>query len=270
MSIRFGGNTFSYMWSTTAELALAELMDLGLNDFDVLVTPGHLWPWEMDGPARRKLGENLRSRGIRLESLNPPALDYNLGSLVSEVRASAVEIYEETMRLAADLGAKGVVVVPGRVSSLLPPPEGNTHAHLVDTIGRLAGTAESLGLRVHLETHPLTSRPSARSLLEFIQDIGSKSLGVAYDLSNAEFIGEDQASAIRTLGPHMTQMHISDGTRQSWLHAAVGEGTVNFVAALAAAEEVGFSGVAVIELISPNPVPAYQKSIAEITHIQNR
>ena len=131
-------------------------------------------------------------------------------------------------------------------------------------------TAESLGLRVHLETHPLTSRPTAKSLLGLIQDIGSKSLGVAYDLSNAEFIGEDQASAIRTLGPHLTQMHLSDGTPQSWLHAAVGEGTVDFGAALAAAEEVGFSGVAIIELISTTPASAYRKSILELNRLAGR
>lgn len=267
MNIRIGGNTFSYMWTTGAEQALATLSDLGLNDFDVLVTPGHLWPWDLDASARQQLRERLQSGGIRLESLNPPALDYNLGSLVDNVRTAAVNLYEETLRLAADLGATGIVVVPGRVSSLLPPPKAETSKRLVDTIGSLSRTAESLGLKIHLETHPLTSRPTARSVLELIEEIGSQSLGVAYDLSNAEFIGEDQASAIRALGPHLTQIHISDGTRQSWLHAAVGEGTVNFVDAFAAARDVGFSGVAILELISPTPVPAYTKSIAELSRI---
>lgn len=264
MTIRFGGNTFSYMWTATAEQAIAELAELGVNDFDVLVTPDHLWPWELDGSARQQMRKRLGSRGIRIESLNPPALDYNLGSLVNEVRAVAVNLYEETLRLAADLGAKGIVVVPGRVSSLLPPPESETSKRLVDTIGGLAKTAESLGLRIHLETHPLTSRPTAQALLGLIKDIPFQSLGVAYDLSNAEFIGEDQVTAIRALGPYLTQMHVSDGTRQSWLHAAVGEGTVDFAGALAAAHDIGFAGVAIIELISPNPVSAYKKSIAAL------
>lgn len=268
MAIRFGGNTFSYMWATSCDKALDELSGLGLNDFDVLVSPGHLWPNDLDKPQRQQLRQRLESSGIRLESLNPPALDYNLGSLVAEVCATAVDIYEETMRLACDLGAKGVVVVPGRVSSLLPPPAGETRARLMDTVGGLAKTAERLGLKIHLETHPLTSRPTAASLLDLIEDIGSASLGVAYDLSNAEFIGEDQPAAIRALGPRLTQMHVSDGTRQSWLHAAVGEGTVDFKAAFAAADEIGFSGIAIIELIAPNPADAYTRSLAEIARLQ--
>lgn len=262
--MRFGGNTFSYMWNTPVLDALAELLDIGLNDFDVIVSPGHLWPMEMKPFQLATLRQELNAMGARLESLNPPALDYNLGSLVVDVREAAVEMYSSTIRAAAELGAKGVVVVPGRVSGLFPPPVEMTREALYESIGELAELAKSLQMRLHIETHPLTSMPTAEGVKSFIDALRSTSLGVAYDLSNAEFIGEDQATAIRRLGPLLSQIHISDGTRQSWRHDAIGEGSVDFGSALAAAEEIGFKGVAIIELISHSPRAAYEKSLSMI------
>ncbi|NKK72797.1 TIM barrel protein [Rhizobium leguminosarum bv. viciae] len=267
MSLRFGGNTFSYMWSKTAEESLVELNGLGLNDFDILVSPGHLWPAELSGPDRSQLRRKLEFQGIRIESLNPPALDFNLGSLVDEVRTAAIDLYEQTMHLAVDLGARGVVVVPGRVSGLLPPPEHETRSRLLSSIGQLSRTAERLGLRLHLETHPLTSLPSAAALVLLAEEIGSPSIGIAYDLSNAEFIGENQANAIRTLGPRLTQLHVSDGSRQSWQHSKLGSGTVDFSAAFTAAREIGFEGIAILELISREPYQAYEESLSRIQQI---
>jgi sugar phosphate isomerase/epimerase len=190
---------------------------------------------------------------VRLESLNPPALDYNLGSVDDEVRATSVRLYERALELAADLDVKGVVVVPGRVSGLFPPPSEQTMSRLEDSIGTLASLAGKFGLRLHLETHPLTSLPSASQLKGFIERLGLKSLGVAYDFANAEFIGEDQAVAIGNLGPLLTQLHVSDGRRGTWRHDGLGTGTVDFKAAFAAAEEIRFTGVVVLELSPASP-----------------
>lgn len=199
---------------------------------------------------------------MRLESLNPPALDYNLGSVDDEVRASSVRLYERALELAADLDAKGVVVVPGRVSGLFPPLSEQTMPRLEESIGTLATLAGKLGLRLHLETHPLTSLPSASQIKGFIERFGLNSLGVAYDLANAEFIGEDQAVAIRNVGPLLSQLHVSDGRRGAWRHDALGTGTVDFKAAFAAAEQIRFTGVAVLELISGQPREAFVQSLA--------
>lgn len=267
MTFPIGGNTFSYMWTTPAPAAIERLRALGLNDFDIIMAPGHLWPDDLLGGERRRLRVELEHSGTRLESLNPPALDYNLASLVADVRNQAVDIYTKTLQLAADLGAKGVVVVPGRVSSLWPPERKVVVAVLQESIERLLVLARRLGLTLHVETHPLTPIPAADDLIALVDRFDDPALGIAYDVANAEFIGENQSQAIERMGKRLTQLHLSDGTRSSWRHDPLGEGSVDFPAILAAANRTGFSGVAILELISGDPESAFSSGLARLGRI---
>ncbi|MGV6871828.1 sugar phosphate isomerase/epimerase family protein [Pseudochelatococcus sp. B33] len=267
MSLRIGGSTFSYMWTTQAAAAIERLCALGLNDFDVIMAPGHLWPDDMTASDRRQLRDELERSGTRLESLNPPAIDYNLASPVADVREHAVALYTKTLHLAADLGAKGVVVVPGRVSSLWPPLRETVIEGLCGSIEALLAVSRQLGLALHVETHPLTPIPTADDMISFVDRFGDPAMGIAYDVANAEFIGENQPDAIERMGKRLSQLHLSDGTRSAWRHDPLGSGSVDFRAIMAAVDRIGFSGVAVLELISKDPEPAFKTGKAEIDRL---
>ena len=66
---------------------------------------------------------SLRAEDIRIESTNLPAIDLNLASCIPEIRSQGVALYTQAMQLSADLGGRAIVVVPGRVSALFPPPQ---------------------------------------------------------------------------------------------------------------------------------------------------
>jgi L-ribulose-5-phosphate 3-epimerase len=53
---------------------------------------------------------------------------------------------------------------------------------------------------------------SAEAMAAFVEAFGPARLLVAYDIANAEFIGEEQAEAIRRLQPMLAQVHLSDAT----------------------------------------------------------
>jgi L-ribulose-5-phosphate 3-epimerase len=252
--LRLGGSTFSFMWTEPAPVAMRRLRGIGLNDFDVLMVPGHLWPAALDAGARRALAAELRADGIRIESLNLPALDLNLASCVPEVRAYGVAQYRAALHLGGELGGRGVVLVPGRVSSLLPPATEDTLGWLSESLDAILRTADEVGQTVFLESHPLTPVPDAERIARFLERVAHPRLTVAYDVANAEFIGEDQVAALRRLAPRLGQVHLSDGTRGAWRHDRAGLGTVDFAAVLATLEEIGFSGVAVAEVISADPL----------------
>ena len=119
----YGGSTFSFMWKESALSAMRKLQTLGLNTCDIIMVPGHLWHDELSAAARASLAASLRTDGIRIDSLNLPALDQNLAICIPEARAYAVSLYSGALQLSADLGSQGVVVVPGRVSGLFPLPQ---------------------------------------------------------------------------------------------------------------------------------------------------
>jgi sugar phosphate isomerase/epimerase len=262
--LRLGGSTFSFMWRDPAAVAMRRLGELGLNDFDVLMVPGHLWPADLDGAARRTMAGELRAEGLRIGSLNLPALDLNLASCVPDVRAYGVGEYQTALRLSAELGGQGVVLVPGRVSSLLPPKTEDTLGWLAESLDAILRTADELRQEVFLESHPLTPLPDVGRIADFLDRVDHPRLTVAYDVANAEFIGEDQVAALRRLAPRLGQVHLSDGTRTAWRHDRAGLGTVDFASILAVLKEIGFVGVAVAEIISPDPLADTAATLATL------
>jgi L-ribulose-5-phosphate 3-epimerase len=260
----YGGSTFSFMWQDTALAALRKLQKLDLKNFDVLVGPGHLWPDELSAADRSGLAGTLRNEDIRIESLNLPALDLNLVSRVEEFRRYSIDQYIRTMQLAADLGAGAVVVVPGRVSSLFPPSREDSELLLRDSLEQLLRVADRLNQNIFVELHPQTPIPTTDAMLAFLDGLDHEKLLIAYDVSNAEFVGEDQPDAIRRAGNRIGQLHLSDGTCSQWRHDRIGLGTVRFNEILSAVKETGVSGTSILEIISSSPLEDLSASVVAL------
>jgi L-ribulose-5-phosphate 3-epimerase len=257
----WGGSTFSFMWSSTALSAMREMRALGLRTFDIIMVPGHCWHDEMAATERANLASTLRAEDMTIDSLNLPALDQNLASCIPEVRDYAVQLYTAALRLSADLGGKAVVAVPGRVSALFPPPDASSEGWLADGLERLLRVAERLDQRIFIESHPQTPIPTVDKIEAFLEQLQHPRLLVAYDVSNAEYVSENQVTAIRRLAPRLGQVHLSDGTPTRWRHDRIGTGTVDFPAILATRAEIGFSGTSVLEIISSRPIQDISASL---------
>lgn len=268
--LRIGGSTFSFIWNDTALSAMEKMLPLGLNDFDVLLVPGHLWPDHLTPQHVAEARARLETNGIRIDSLNLPALDLNLCSCVPEVRTYSIGVYHQAMRLTRDLGGGAVVVVPGRVSALLAPALDDTLGWLTDSVAALQKTAEEFDLRLYLELHPQTPIPNAQTLGAFIDRFNSPRVAIAYDIASAEFIREDYVAEIKRLGQRIGQIHLSDSTRTAWRHDALGDGTVDVAASLRAISESGFKGTTILEVISPRPIEAMTQSLARIADARGR
>jgi sugar phosphate isomerase/epimerase len=262
-----GGSTFSFMWQGTALDAIRKMAAIGLNDFDVLLVPGHLWI-DMDAAARRHLRRTLADEGLRLNSLNLPALDLNLCSTVPDMHGYTVATYRDAIRLAADLDAEAVVVVPGRVSALLPPPRDVTMRPLTDGALALAELAAGLGRKLFFELHPQTPVPTADLIGEWVAGLDSPHVTIAYDVANAVFIGEDPVAAIQRWAPLIGQFHLSDASRSAWRHDAFGAGTVPFAEIAAAIAASDFRGIAILEIISANPLSDMQAALDALAQMK--
>lgn len=250
----FGGSTFSFMWTESAVDAMRKMRGIGLNDFDIILVPKHFWHEEFSPADRARLASRLAGEELRIDTLNLPALDHNLASRVPEVRAYSVGLFTRVLEFAAELGSRGIVAVPGRVSSLFPPPRAESEALLADSFAQLLRSAERLGQTIFVELHPQTPLPTTALLAPFLESMDHPLLKAAYDVSNAEFVGEDQVEALRRLAPWLGQVHLSDGTATRWRHDRVGTGSVRFAEILRTLDEIGFAGVRVLEIISSAPL----------------
>jgi L-ribulose-5-phosphate 3-epimerase len=259
-----GASTFAFAWREPALDALRRLQALGLNGFDVILTPGHCWPGELTAADRSRLAATLAAEGIRIDSVNFPALDLNLASCVAEVRKYSVGRYRDAMLLGAELGARGVVAVPGRVSPLIGPPREETERWLAECITELLAVAEETDASVFLELHPQTPIPTVQALDRFVAGFDDPRLRVAYDVANAELVCDDQGEALRRLAPRLGQVHLSDASTTRWAHDRIGHGTVDFATVFRTLDEIAFDGACILEVVTATPLPDIEASMAAL------
>ena len=254
MTRELGASTFAFAWREPALDALRRLHALGLNGFDVILAPGHCWPGELTAADRSRLASTLAAEGIRIDSVNFPALDLNLASCIAEVREYSLGRYREALLLGAELGARGVVAVPGRVSPLIGPPQEETERWLAESVGELLAVAEELDVSVFLELHPQTPIPTVDALDRFMAGFDDPRLRVAYDVANAELVSEDHREALRRLAPRLGQVHLSDASKTRWAHDRIGAGTVDFGTVFRTLDEVAFDGSCILEVVTATPL----------------
>jgi sugar phosphate isomerase/epimerase len=252
-AVIFGCNTYSYMRSHGAEACLARLADLGFEEFEIMVHPGHLWPADLPAEARRALRRTIESDGLRLTSLNMPNTDINVAGAAAEMRAYSLDLVTETVQLAGDLGARGVVIGPGKANPLFPAPAEELIGHFFAAFDRLCPVAEAGGTALWVENMPFAFLPSIGGLLDALERYGNHAVRIVYDIANAYFIGEDFADGLRQCRDRLALVHLSDTGITTYRHDPVGLGTVPFAQVPAVLAAVGYTAKPMLEIISRDP-----------------
>jgi L-ribulose-5-phosphate 3-epimerase len=249
----FGCNTYSYMRSHSAEACLARLADLGFREFELMVHPGHLWPAELSAEQRSALRRMMQQRGLQLTALNMPNIDINVAGTASEMRAYSLNLVSDTVRLAGELGARGVVIGPGKANPLFPAPAAELIGHFFAALDRLCPVAAASGTALWVENMPFAFLPAIGQLMDALKQYGNDAVRIVYDIANAHFIGEDFADGLKQCRARLALVHLSDTGRQIYRHDPVGLGTVPFAEVPRALHAAGYSARPMLEIVSRDP-----------------
>jgi len=249
----FGCNTYSFMRSHSAETCLARLTDQGFREFELMVHPGHLWAAELSTEQRSAIRRLLAQRGLQLTALNMPNIDINVAAAAPEMRAYSLNLLSETVRLAGELGARGVVIGPGKANPLFPADASELIGHFLAALDQLCPVAEKSGTALWVENMPFAFLPAIGPLMDALTRYGNDAVRVVYDVANAYFIGEDFADGLQKCRTRLALVHLSDTGRQIYRHDPVGLGTVPFAGVPGALAAVGYSAPPVLEIISRDP-----------------
>jgi L-ribulose-5-phosphate 3-epimerase len=249
----FGCNTYSYMRSHSAEACLARLADFGFEEFELMVHPGHLWPAELTAAQRSAIRRMMQQRGLQLTALNMPNIDINVAGAAAEMRAYSLNLVSETVRLAGELGARGVVIGPGKANPLFPAPAAELSGHFFAALDKLCPIAKKAGTALWVENMPFAFLPAIGQLTDALKRYGNDAVRVVYDIPNAYFIGEDFADGLRQCRERLALVHLSDTGRQVYRHDPVGLGTVPFADVPRALAAVGYTARPMLEIISRDP-----------------
>ena len=249
----FGVNTYSYMRSHRAEDCLARLADLGFQEFELMVHPGHLWPAQRPPEQRRVIRQLLAQRHLKLTALNMPNIDINVAAAAPEMRAYSLALLTETVRLAGELGARGVVIGPGKANPLFPADASELSGHFFAALDKLCPIAKKAGTALWVENMPFAFLPAIGELMDALKRYGNDAVRIVYDIPNAYFIGEDFADGLQQCRERLALVHLSDTGRQFYRHDPVGLGTVPFAQVPQALAAVGYNARPMLEIISRDP-----------------
>ena len=249
----FGCNTYSYMRSHSAEACLARLADFGFEEFELMVHPGHLWPAELSAEQRSALRRMMDRRGLQLTALNMPNTDINVAGAAAEMRSYSLNLVSDTVRLAGELGARGVGIGPGKANPLFPAPAAELIGHFFAALDRLGPVAAASGTALWVENMPFAFLPAIGQLMDELKQYGNDALRIVYDIANAHFIGEDFADGLKQCRARLALVHLSDTGRQIYRHDPVGLGTVPFAEVPRALAAVGYSARPMLEIVSRDP-----------------
>jgi sugar phosphate isomerase/epimerase len=249
----FGCNTYSYMRSHSAEACIAQLSDQGFTEFELMVHPGHLWPAELTAKQRTAIRRLFEQHGLSLVTLNMPNIDINVAGAAPGMRAYSLDLLAETVRLAGELGARGIVIGPGKANPLFPANAEELIGHFFAALDRLCPVADAAGTALWVENMPFAFLPEIDALMEALKAYGNEAVRVVYDVANAHFIGEDFAVGLKRCRERLALVHLSDTGRQVYRHDPVGQGTVPFADVPDALAAIGYHARPMLEIISRNP-----------------
>ena len=221
-------NTFSYLWSSTAIDAIAELVDDGYEAFEVPISSPHCWPDEISILERSAIGAKLSEYGARVRSLNAGGYDINLASPGANMRLKSIEHVKSVIDLAAAWDVPEVVISPGTRRPMISPSLERAYGWMYESLGSLIPLAKQAGTRLLLENTPYCFTPTVRDLAGIVSTVNDDVLKIVYDVANAAYIREDPVAGLLLNQESIALVHISDTSLETWGHDPIGTGVVDF------------------------------------------
>ncbi|OZM71943.1 sugar phosphate isomerase [Amycolatopsis antarctica] len=235
--------------------ALAVIADLGYTGVALTLDHAHLDPWadelarEVD-LVRARLGELGLDRVV-IETGARYLLDprhKHAPTLLDAEPGPRLDFLARAVRIAADLGADCVSFWSGVPQKELGPEE--AWRRLRENVGRAADDAASRGVRLGMEPEPGHLVQHLEQVLGLRDELGSPAaLGVTLDVGHCVAVEPvDAAACVRRAGPLLCNVQLDDMLPGVHEHLEFGEGKLDLRATLAALADIGYGGLAAVEL----------------------
>ncbi|MBP2490612.1 sugar phosphate isomerase/epimerase [Rhizobium leguminosarum] len=253
-------NTYSYTTGYSALDCLRHLSGLGFSSFEMMLVPGHFWPSTATVAERKAVESLLNERNIRIETLNQPNLDVNLAALTPECRKYSCGVVAAALELAADWGAAGVVVNPGKTNPVFPASLEKLTECFQSSLDILVPRAADLQVQLIVKNHPLSWLYKGNDLLSFFNRYGWPNIGLGYDIANAAFGRDPAVDVIPKLKKHLSAIYVADTPLDDFRHDPLGGGAVSFGPIAQVLESIDYRGPSIFEIVSADPDRAILES----------
>ena len=229
--------------------ALTTIGGLGFTEIDLGALPGvcdHV-PYVLDEAAVEQVAQQVAASGLRVRSVNGDVGDLNrpLGDMVQNERHRHLD---RLLSLTAAVGARALVLPNGAPDHEPLQTLTDDIARVADQLADAARRAEGYGLELWVESLHLFrlchELDRARLLTEAL---AGTDVGVVLDLSHVVASGARPEEFVRLFSDRIRHVHLRDAT-PGYIHHSIGNGSVDFPAAVQALAEAGYGGHFTLEL----------------------
>ncbi|MEU4769360.1 EboA domain-containing protein [Actinosynnema sp. NPDC023794] len=234
--------------------ALAVIADLGYTGVALTLDHHHLDPFAPDLPQQvKKVAARLDrlGLGVVVETGARFLLDRKRKhhpTLVSDGQEVRVDFLLRALEIAADLGADCVSFWSG----VVPPDVDDDEAwrRMRSGVTAVLDGAARHGVPLALEPEPGMLVERLDQALRLRADLGSPALlGITLDVGHCVAVEpEDAAACVRRAGDLLLNVQLDDMLPGVHEHLEFGEGDLDLAATLAALDEIGYTGLAGVEL----------------------
>lgn len=226
----FGIATFPLL-----EEGLVGFMDfaasLGLKYVEIRGERPYALPQDVERGELENIQEKLASLSLR-PIIHSAVYDINVASLNPLIRKASIQQTVETIRFAAKIGAKIVIIHPGRLPKDYPSVYlKNSRINLLTSLNVMARMAGRMGVMLAIENSPrgrahrLVATPQEH--LHILRRLGSPHLGALLDIGHAHTWGVDLREYIRSLADYIVLFHLHDNRGQGDEHLPLGKGNID-------------------------------------------
>ncbi len=204
---------------------------LGLKYVEIRSERPYALPQDMHAKEVESIREKLTS--FSLEPIVHSAVyDINLASLNPLIRRASIRQTVESIRFAAKIGAKIVIIHPGRLPQDYPPVYlKNSRINLLTSLNVMARMAGRMGVMLAIENSPrgrahrLVATPQEH--VHILRRVGSPHLGALLDIGHAHTWGLDIREYIRFLAEYILLFHLHDNRGGTDEHLPLGRGNID-------------------------------------------
>ncbi|WP_185845459.1 EboA domain-containing protein [Kibdelosporangium aridum] len=250
-SLGYGTNGFS---NHRLEDALRIIADIGYRSVALTLDHHHLDPFDPDVSKKAgQLGSLLASNGISvvIETGARYLLDPNRKhhpTLVSSDTDVRIDFLHRAIRIAQDMGAEAVSYWSGIKPSDVD--DKTAHQRMLSGVEKVLVEADRRQVKIGLEPEPGMYIQHLAQALALREELGNPEMfGITLDVGHCIAVEPmNAAECIRQAGGLLVNVQLDDMRPGVHEHLEFGEGELDLVGTLAALAEVGYEGVAAVEL----------------------
>lgn len=247
-SPRLGCSSISFR-KLSLQQALAVVCAAGFEEIDLGALPGvcdHV-PYALDDEAVARVRAEVVASGVKVRSVNGDIGDLNAVLNYSQ-RADRAAHLDQLLRLTAEVGAEALVLPCGGLSHNPVRSLGEDLEAVANELKSASAAAARYGLQLWTESlHYFRLCWNIERAGRLAEHLTGSGVGLVMDLSHIAASGSDPTVFVNSFGDRIRHVHLRDAVPGN-INLSIGNGQVDFRAAIAALQEVGYAGHFSLEL----------------------